>query len=372
MWLVYTTMLSWTLELDGHETLPFRHHRSSSSSATTTNTSTSTDGSSSSSSTRSTERSQRLPSRPPNPRSSPRLPPLVTRIGSEHTEFVQWLRCARHADESREIHDFIAGMPQSVGRKRFRTPPVPELPCFPAHHRCWRAVFDGRVDVPESGATEPMRREGYVIQIAKVLEDDLGVDMRLTACSTSRFKEYHAAPSPPGDDPAAVHLRLAQKNWSQMHADWHESERYTFTAVLYLGDEEGDGVKLVGGETGIADSLQWDVVSAADGRTRLGDAILEPRPTGADGAARVPPGAALVASVRRGLVVEPKRGRLLLFSSGGENYHSPLEVAAGRRTAFHAWFACHDADGRAAALPPGRCGGFDTGVRTEAMADDGG
>jgi len=43
-----------------------------------------------------------------------------------------------------------------------------------------------------------------------------------------------------------------------------------------------------------------------------------------------------------GIVVEPKRGRLLLFSGGGENYHAPMDVRRGRRAAWHAWFTCAD------------------------------
>jgi hypothetical protein len=41
-----------------------------------------------------------------------------------------------------------------------------------------------------------------------------------------------------------------------------------------------------------------------------------------------------------GIVVEPRRGRLLLFSGGGENYHTPLNVVRGRRAAWHGWFTC--------------------------------
>lgn len=42
----------------------------------------------------------------------------------------------------------------------------------------------------------------------------------------------------------------------------------------------------------------------------------------------------------RGVIVEPLRGRLVVFTGGGENYHAPLAVTQGRRSTFHAWFKC--------------------------------
>lgn len=46
------------------------------------------------------------------------------------------------------------------------------------------------------------------------------------------------------------------------------------------------------------------------------------------------------AQLAAGVLVEPRRGRLVLFSGGGENYHAPLPVAQGRRTSFQVWFGC--------------------------------
>ena len=63
---------------------------------------------------------------------------------------------------------------------------------------------------------------------------------------------------------------------------------------------------------------------------------LEAAPEAGGGAARLVAGA----------VVEPRRGRLVLFSGGGENYHAPLPVTQGRRTSFQVWFGCDcDDDG---------------------------
>lgn len=44
--------------------------------------------------------------------------------------------------------------------------------------------------------------------------------------------------------------------------------------------------------------------------------------------------------VQRGLLVAPRRGRLLLFSGGGENFHSALPAVQGRRQSLQAFFKC--------------------------------
>lgn len=41
-----------------------------------------------------------------------------------------------------------------------------------------------------------------------------------------------------------------------------------------------------------------------------------------------------------GVIVEPKRGRLVLLSAGGENIHTPMEVKRGIRPTYHFWFKC--------------------------------
>eukprot|EP00965_Chrysotila_dentata_P000976 31511-Pleurochrysis_carterae.AAC.2 len=78
--------------------------------------------------------------------------------------------------------------------------------------------------------------------------------------------------------------------------------------LLYLGEEEADSVKLRGGETGIADGLEFAKDSTI--------------------------------SATSAWVIEPKRGRVVIFTGGGENYHAPLPVVKGRRTTWNTWFSC--------------------------------
>ena len=41
-----------------------------------------------------------------------------------------------------------------------------------------------------------------------------------------------------------------------------------------------------------------------------------------------------------GHVVEPRRGRVVLHSGGGENYHAAMRVLRGQRSSFTAFFRC--------------------------------
>ena len=43
-----------------------------------------------------------------------------------------------------------------------------------------------------------------------------------------------------------------------------------------------------------------------------------------------------------GIIVEPKPGRLVIFSSGAENFHSPMVVKQGNRPTYHFWFKCKE------------------------------
>jgi hypothetical protein len=106
-------------------------------------------------------------------------------------------------------------------------------------------------------------------------------------------------------------------------------------------------VPRVGGETGIADELAQDPSTGQPVLVR--GHIIEPRPGRLSVAqsalqsvtAGDPPdgrSSEHAAPLNRALV--HRTGRLVLFSGGGENYHSPIELSQGRRTTFHVWFHC--------------------------------
>ena len=86
------------------------------------------------------------------------------------------------------------------------------------------------------------------------------------------------------------------------HVDSARPTNWHYTCLLYVGEHDPD--KFAGGET-----LLIDEVSK----------------TGA---------------VKRGLLVEPRRQRLLAFTSGAENVHTALEATYGFRSLMQIWFSC--------------------------------
>ena len=128
-------------------------------------------------------------------------------------------------------------------------------------------------------------------------------------------------------------------NYGQLHADYFESKLYVYTAILY--DEQPED--LIGGETALVDFL---LLNKDDGSTAVEKVMFGLQSdTGVkkntakqtlENAATQP------LKLTSGMVVEPKPGRLVLFSSGGENFHAPLEVMRGKRPTFHFWFKCKE------------------------------
>lgn len=284
------------------------------------------------------------------------------------------LPCAH--DRDLVLHNHTA-----AHRRSWRDPPISSLACFPG--RCFRGVFDGRISLAThrhqwrrslpnetlvdaqlsavvAGQTPPVvvgppksermhdeeAQRDYSRQIMQLLHDEFGVDLAAIRESTKRFKEYNSADKNSGfiGNPRLDAARQALScggRYAQMHADYYESANYVFTAVLYLGDEVGDDVARVGGETALIDEMRRDAAGACE--------------------------------LARGVVVEPKPGRLVVFSGGGENYHAPLSVQRGRRTTFHVWYDCLDGHGSHGTPVTGLSGGkphATVGAATGAMARD--
>ena len=123
-----------------------------------------------------------------------------------------------------------------------------------------------------------------------------------------------------------------------MHADYFESKLYVYTAILY--DEQPED--LIGGETALVDfvPVQTDHGSTAFGLQSDTGVKKNTAKQTLENAATQP------LKLTSGMVVEPKPGRLVLFSSGGENFHAPLEVVRGKRPTFHFWFKCIKSEDR--------------------------
>jgi len=100
--------------------------------------------------------------------------------------------------------------------------------------------------------------------------------------------------------------------FSDLHSDYLSREMYLYSAIVYI---DQFGMHFGGGELSIADAFE-----SGD------EAVLS-----------------------EGLIVEPRLGRLVLFSAGAENMHSPMPVTRlsaekePRRRVLQLWFTCKDA-----------------------------
>ena len=255
---------------------------------------------------------------PKSTESAPLSEPLMTavRLRSRlNYSLKHWLPCASGGN----AHSPSVFVQQH--RRTWRDPPIATMRCFPRHGKCWRGVFDGRINVsghvctPEgagSSCTAGTDTEAwYLNQMRQVLSAEFGVSPSSIIASYTRWVNYEKRSMAHRADSNSINYG----NWSELHADYYEDAGYVFSNVLFLGDEEEDAVARVGGESGVADELEN---AAYGGHT-------QPR-------------------LKRGLLVEPRQGRLLTFTGGGENYHAPLPLLQGRRTTFHAWFKCRALD----------------------------
>ena len=110
----------------------------------------------------------------------------------------------------------------------------------------------------------------------------------------------------------------AIENFTQrnaFHFDYGQTGA-AYSATLYLGHDAEH--PLVGGGTALV-STEPAEEGARAGLERLENGSI---------------------ALHRGLAVEPRIGRLLLFSGGVDNYHAPLPVLQGRRQSLQVFFSC--------------------------------
>ena len=225
--------------------------------------------------------------------------------------------------------------------------PVEQTPVFQANKlrttrecfrgtRCFRAVRDDFVSVEEAvaiwegiephyeraGATDGEKfigiRPEYVqpaglfrnvtTRMAAFLEEQMGARNVRVSHTNSRGEWRFTNDLDAGRAAAARRQELVRSgryNQRKGHIDAARPTSWLFTCLLYVGRHGED--EFAGGET-----LLIDEVGETDG------------------------------SVRRGLLVEPRRGRLLAFSSGIENVHTALTATHGYRSLIQVWFTCDD------------------------------
>jgi hypothetical protein len=251
----------------------------------------------------------------------------VIRISStENADMTEFIPCIDNVSIEPYLSKIETVLPDY--RKKTRNPAYTSLPCAPPNpNHCFRGVYDGfdLLDlVKQHGDGNPENHNRIAILIESLISkpgvplqrDDNQRDAKpeLLAVSIHRQKTYLSE----------------QKDNNQLHADYLESDNYVYTAILY--DDTPDN--LVGGETALAnfrrdDNGQGDVVTF--GMT-LPTIDLLPSQQESKLEQSI--------DVTDGLIVEPKRGRLVLFSAGAENFHTPMVVRSGERPTYHFWYKC--------------------------------
>ena len=109
---------------------------------------------------------------------------------------------------------------------------------------------------------------------------------------------------------ARVDLGLRASGHCEMHSDFHSSKTYVYTAIVYLSDW---GDMFTGGETVFAHQIGGIDAAAAEG------AAVAASDPGREAAA-----AAAVVPVTGGYIVQPKIGRVTMFTGGTENLHCKM------------------------------------------------
>lgn len=191
-------------------------------------------------------------------------------------------------------------------RKRTRNPSYTSLSCAPVH--CFRAVFDGHQHLLNLENHDQMASEISSILQSIIVPKEPGTTSAIQS-SLHRQKTYTVADT------------LTNVNFGQLHIDYFENDDYVYTAILYDDPPE----VLIGGETAFANAPIGFQSLSSDPKDRI--VINE--------GSSMPP-----LELLSGWIVEPKKGRLVLFTAGGENAHAPLQVIQGERPTHHLWFNC--------------------------------
>ena len=244
----------------------------------------------------------------------------VIRISStENANMTQFIKCIDDVSVEPYLTKITGVLKEH--RKKSRTPAHSELSCSPPNQQCFRGVYDGFDNLLELAQQHGDGDTALHNQIAVLLESLIlkegvplqrdGIDRNvlpsMLQVTVHRRQTYHTEKKKP--------------TFEELHADYLESDAYVYTAILY--DDTPDN--LIGGETALINFRQ-----DSQGGVTFG---LSPNDS-LDSKSKEP------IVFTDGLIVEPKPGRLVLFSSGAENFHTPMAIRQGDRPCYHFWFKC--------------------------------
>jgi len=231
----------------------------------------------------------------------------VVRINKTiHANFVRYMPCLDDIADDETLAPFL----KRPERGTTQQPLFTSRYCTPAPDKCFRAVLDGHEDLLGlDDEAMKLRMRSMVKQLIvrkNVIEDPL------------TLSDFHFGP-----------ITWNAENWKQaephaktngfLHSDYFQRNDWVYSVLLY-GYPSDD---LVGGETLFADAGQ-------------GFRFIDNDESDMKKMEQVYPGMELLS----GMIVEPKPGRLVFFTGGGENIHSAMQVFAGERVFYRQWFSC--------------------------------
>jgi hypothetical protein len=152
----------------------------------------------------------------------------------------------------------------------------------------------------------------------------------------------------------------ARANRCELHSDFHSVGAYLYTVILYLsdgggtGDEAASGTVTEGVETasmgtgGTGRGGKEAEGDFAGGETLFVDGVDEVNVVDGEGGVSGEDDGDTTSrhhqtsTYTKGLLVEPRLGRVVLFTGGLENLHCRMPITKGRRIALQAWYQCDD------------------------------
>ena len=235
-----------------------------------------------------------------------------------------------------ELLPCLNQVPPSVGpfmadyRKKARDdPPYSSLPCAPSV--CFRSIQDGFDDLLEgqgdSVTSMAAHAKTMTDRIANIFVEQGFVSGPLNVTLARRQGHFgHSRTS------------SVKEPYEALHADYMEVAGYVVTAVLYDEPDED----LEGGETCFADSF----ISATPTATNDGSTSKHEE-SGDDITINSSEDAKKEGfTLHEGVIIEPKKGRLVLFSGDGSNVHGPLPIRRKdqSRPIYIFFFHCLESD----------------------------
>ena len=225
---------------------------------------------------------------------------------SETVNYTEFLPCQDAVSPS--VSQFMKDY-----RKTAREPPYSSLPCAP--RECFRSIEDGYGHLLAEGTSiETITERVTDIIYQKGLVTRNSLKITLARQQTHFGQSRHSNVGEP---------------YEALHADYMEVAGYVVTAVLYGEPSE----HLQGGETCFVDSFTTTTRKTKDSD----DARTNGKGDDNDHNNHD-------FTLREGVVIEPKKGRLVLFSGGGENVHGPLPIRRKdqERSSYILFFQCQD------------------------------